>query len=329
MGASAVDDEPWASNAPHTSGGPTIAEPVEAVPGLFFIADFVAPAESDALLDFLAACDRWKSMGTGRRVLHFGHMFDYATESVVPIPDPDCPDDVFMPAALAPVVASINALVTPDGSPLPGGPQAYDQVIVNGYEKSQGIHPHIDRTHCFGPVIAALSLGDDAVLTFLRDTQDGRVVYDVPVPARSLYIMTGDARYAWRHGLDARTNAAVRTGVERVSITWRTVVDSETAAAVTPSANSLPGVIIDALRPETDLVIEGELVGRVVGRRGATVRALSGRLGSQLVVGTLAGDPSVGLVRILDRGTTSLEALQTELDAILDPFRSSGAAAED
>lgn len=62
-----------------------------------------------------------------RRVLHFGHEFDYATRGVGP------PQHALPPAALA-LAARLQVL--------PGG-EAVDQLTVNEYEAGVGIAPHV------------------------------------------------------------------------------------------------------------------------------------------------------------------------------------------
>jgi alkylated DNA repair dioxygenase AlkB len=101
-----------------------------------------------------------------------------------------------------------------------------DQVIINEYEPGQGIAPHIDRETCFGPVVASLSLAGDTVMEFSKRGTSERV--PVFLPNRSLLIITGEARYRWRHGIAQRrfdtVNSLAMPRRRRVSLTFRTVL---------------------------------------------------------------------------------------------------------
>jgi alkylated DNA repair dioxygenase AlkB len=96
----------------------------------------------------------------------------------------------------------------------------FDQCIVNEYLPGQGISRHIDKTSLFGPTIACVSIGSDATIRFTKDKN----AVDVLVPRRSLYIMQGDARYAWTHEMPARLYDAMRKRGTRYSITFRKMI---------------------------------------------------------------------------------------------------------
>jgi hypothetical protein len=97
---------------------------------------------------------------------------------------------------------------------------------VNHYNAVGGgyMHKHMDSQKCFGPVIACCSLLADAAITFY-DTKGNsygmaRVhrTAEVSIPRRSLYFMSGPARFQWQHGI--RKDQCLR---ERLSLTFRTV----------------------------------------------------------------------------------------------------------
>jgi alkylated DNA repair dioxygenase AlkB len=103
--------------------------------------------------------------------------------------------------------------------------QEADQAIINEYQPGQGISPHVDCVPCFGPVVAAISLGSGCVMDFTHP-QDGTKV-PVHLAPGSLCVMTGPARYAWRHSIAARKSDPDTAGRlprgRRVSVTYRTV----------------------------------------------------------------------------------------------------------
>jgi alkylated DNA repair dioxygenase AlkB len=95
-------------------------------------------------------------------------------------------------------------------------------VVVNEYLPGQGIGPHRDFPG-FGPTVVALSLGSAYVLD-LVDPSGRRETLDLG--PRSLWILAGEARTTWMHGIKARKTDVVdgikRPRGRRVSITMRT-----------------------------------------------------------------------------------------------------------
>ncbi|KAI8052213.1 hypothetical protein BDF22DRAFT_743789 [Syncephalis plumigaleata] len=75
-----------------------------------------------------------------------------------------------------------------------------DSVIVNEYERGQGIMPHTDAPSAFGPVVASLSLLSDCLFTFYS-TDESNATFSIKLPRRSLLIMRGYVRYQLRHGI--------------------------------------------------------------------------------------------------------------------------------
>lgn len=109
------------------------------------------------------------------------------------------------------------------------------QIILNLYRPGEGITPHIDLPGRYGDGIMGVCLGSGCVMGFERrevdsmqeDTQDRHSVY---MPARTVYCMTGDARWEWAHGIPSRDRdvlvdpqGEVRTILRdvRISITLR------------------------------------------------------------------------------------------------------------
>jgi alkylated DNA repair dioxygenase AlkB len=82
-----------------------------------------------------------------------------------------------------------------------------DQVIVNEYEPGQGIGAHVDRVPCFGPAVAAVSLGSACVMDFI--SPDGATRAGVLLDPGSLSVMSPLGRF--QRG-------------RRVSVTFRTVL---------------------------------------------------------------------------------------------------------
>ena len=98
-------------------------------------------------------------------------------------------------------------------------------VVVNEYLPGQGIGSHHDYPG-FGPTVVAVSLGSPCLLDLVLPDTDRKEVLDVA--ERSLWILGGDARTKWKHGI-AHRRADVIAGIKRprgrrVSITMRSAL---------------------------------------------------------------------------------------------------------
>ncbi|KAB2339688.1 alpha-ketoglutarate-dependent dioxygenase AlkB [Actinomadura rudentiformis] len=183
--------------------------PSTSVPGLHYIADWISPDVTDALLADIDA-EPW-STELKRRVQHYGHRYDYGRRSVAAA-SPPLP--VWARQAAARLVG--EGLMDREA----------DQVIVNEYQPGQGISAHVDCVPCFGPVVAAISLGSSCLMDFTHP-EDG-LKLAVRLAPGSLLVMTGPARFTWRHAIAARKSDPGATGRvprgRRVSMTFRTII---------------------------------------------------------------------------------------------------------
>ncbi|MFI0349496.1 alpha-ketoglutarate-dependent dioxygenase AlkB [Actinomadura sp. 9N407] len=147
-----------------------------------------------------------------RRVQHYGHRYDYGRRGVDGTPAPPLPGWAL----------TLAQRLYEDG-PFDRPP---DQVIVNEYLPGQGISAHVDRVPHFGPVVASVSLLSACVMEFTHPQDKTRV--PVRLDPGSLCIMTGPARFTWRHAIPARKtdpdpNGRVPRG-RRLSVTLRTIL---------------------------------------------------------------------------------------------------------
>ena len=76
------------------------------------------------------------------------------------------------------------------------GKRRPDQCTVNRYFPGQGIPPHVDNHECCDDTIMSLSLLSDVVMNF-TDLESKKMI-PVNLPRRSLMVMTGRTRYAFR-----------------------------------------------------------------------------------------------------------------------------------
>lgn len=101
------------------------------------------------------------------------------------------------------------------------------QVILNLYPPGQGISPHIDLPHRYADGIIGVSLIGGTAMTFEHEGKGLR--YEVYLPERTMYVMTGEARWEWKHGIEGRRSDSIQgvNGLEtrlrstRVSVTFR------------------------------------------------------------------------------------------------------------
>lgn len=186
---------------------------VATIPGLVYIRDFVTLEEEMAITENLEKED-WAT-DLKRRVLQYGYTFNHQTQHVkLSTPTPP------MPSWLEFLRNRLVERGVFDTLP--------DQLIVNEYMVGQGIHAHTDKTHCFGPVVCSLSLLSSCIVEMSNPTTKGKKK-PVLLERRSLLVLTGDARYIWKHGIEGESYD-VFGGVEykrkkRISLTYRCMIE--------------------------------------------------------------------------------------------------------
>jgi hypothetical protein len=95
-----------------------------------------------------------------------------------------------------------------------GQPRAR-QVILNRYAPGEGITPHVDLLNRFDDGILGLSLGSGCVMDFehVDDTDKDQDTdprqWGLYLPPGSILVLTGEARYEWKHGIAKRTKDLV------------------------------------------------------------------------------------------------------------------------
>lgn len=181
---------------------------VSAIPGLLYQTAFIERAGEEGLIRQIDA-QPWIT-DLRRRVQHYGYRYDYKARAVRGADYLGALPDWGRDIAARLVRAGYFEHVP-------------DQMIVNEYQPGQGIAPHVDCVPCFGDVIASLTLGAGAVMA-LSDPHTGRKE-DVYLEERSLIVLSGEARYQWRHGIPARLSDTVNSikipRGRRLSLTFR------------------------------------------------------------------------------------------------------------
>lgn len=184
------------------------------ISGLTILPGYVSTAEETALLDAVDS-GLWLT-DLQRRVQHYGWRYDYRSRSI---------DPSQALGALPGWAQAVAERLYRDGC----APDVPDQMIVNEYQPGQGISPHVDCVPCFGDTIISLTLGSTCVMTF-DPLPPVRAIEQVQFFLRpgDLLVMSGEARYRWKHGIPPRKSDFVHGMTiprgRRVSLTFRSVV---------------------------------------------------------------------------------------------------------
>ncbi|KAK3259998.1 hypothetical protein CYMTET_31030, partial [Cymbomonas tetramitiformis] len=188
-----------------------------AVPGLKLILNFITEEEEQALVEGIDA-GSWSPLAK-RRVQHYGFEFSYKECDVERAPLGELPPWV---ESTLQRVHELEELCE----------QRVDQLTVNEYSPGVGIAPHIDTHSAFHSPLLSLSLAGHTVMEFRRG-QDHRALL---LPARSLLILSNEARYAWQHYIphrkqDMLASEIVRRPPRRLSLTLRVVREGPCACS--------------------------------------------------------------------------------------------------
>jgi len=161
----------------------------------------------------LDASKDWFSVSSSenaRQVLHFGYMYNYGSGGKLEAA-PEFSKDI---AWLRSKIRETH---------LASAEFALNQCIVNKYLPGQGIAAHTDK-NSFDDCICCVTIGSGATMEFTKNGCDPVTLYTAP---RSLYVMSGEARYDWKHGMKSRksdvVNGEKRLRGTRFSLTYRTV----------------------------------------------------------------------------------------------------------
>jgi len=189
--------------------------PINNVPGLFIQENIITPEVETEIINWLDT-KPW-SNALSRRTQHYGYIYDYKQTNLEP-------GEKFDGWIITLSQFLLNNKIM----------EKCDQVIINEYNRGQGIAKHIDglrgnRPNIFGPVIVSISLNEDTNFIF-RNTKS-RDVTNVYVPKRSILVMMGDSRYTWTHEIP-KLSTVNRNGelikknenYRRISLTFRSIV---------------------------------------------------------------------------------------------------------
>lgn len=154
------------------------------IPGLIIYYDVINHVNEKLIIDWLDnnEINTWSTQ-LSRRTQQFGYSYDYTAKNLNSI-------NKIQPIS-GPLMLLSNILI--DANIL-----TPEQCICNEYTRNQGIAPHTDN-RSFGDTIAAFSLNDDTSMTF--ENNETKEIINIFLPARSLLVMSGEARYNWKHSI--------------------------------------------------------------------------------------------------------------------------------
>lgn len=187
--------------------------------GLELVNNFLSDNEETRLLAWVDRAP-WRQ-DLKRRVQHYGWRYNYRARRVDP-------SDYLgeLPTWLGGVIARIDEKARFSEFP--------DQAIVNEDIPGQGIAPHVDCVPCFGPAVASPRLASCEMPCQLGEKDARQKRQKLHLPRGSLLVVSGPARYEWRHRILARKTDPnpdpPKPGripcSRRVSITFRTMLPS-------------------------------------------------------------------------------------------------------
>lgn len=192
----------------------TPSKQVANIPGLYYYPNFLTPTQVKNITTDLKNSSKWKGVtasARSRQVIQYGYEYSYSggdLQSIDPIPPLYAlfTDRSQMDPELQQVLANWQP----------------DQLLINRYLPGQGISAHTDHVRQFGPIVVAITLGSGIEMEFTKGTEK----VNVYVEPNSLYVMSGDARYKWRHAIIPRKSDVVNGQVIprgiRDSLTYRT-----------------------------------------------------------------------------------------------------------
>ncbi|CAH2071952.1 unnamed protein product [Thlaspi arvense] len=191
-------------------GDSTEWERVEDIDGLWLCRNFLSVHHQSDLLSAILN-EGWFVEESINQAMRFGDLPSWATE---------------VSDLIRETVESVDLPLLP--ADLLWREPLFDQLIVNLYQPGEGICAHVDLLR-FEDGIAIVSLESPCVMRFspVEEKEEDEGVVDVLLSPGSLILMSGDARYRWKHEINRKQiGFQVWEGKEidqkrRISITLR------------------------------------------------------------------------------------------------------------
>lgn len=222
---------------PHVEMGPKHGEALPS--GLRYVAEFISPTEEEEVLQAVNARAWLDNLIRGQQF--FGLVYYQTTHDLVALQ----PEDKKLqegrpleelPSWLLPRLVQTGVFQE----------EEINQVAANRYTGTTGIAAHVEDPVSFGPNLATLSLLAPVQLTLSLATEvknsrdrpgdgvDHGNWVKILLEPRSLLVLQGESRYAYRHGIRRSRLVQLRDGTElkrgpdycRISLTFRHLLDT-------------------------------------------------------------------------------------------------------
>ncbi len=184
------------------------------VKGLHLIKNFLTELEEDILVRNIEDSEWTQNRSQTRQVQVSGPWHDSAYKTIPGkyTPHPEYSSDVVeMIGELIEDVPEVQIYIT-DGVMRKISSSECSELFVNEYNPGDVLSSHFDNRTTYDECIIGVSLLSDVVMVFSR----GKSKIQVYIPQRSLYLITGEARYLYKHGIEE-----IRE--RRISLTYRTL----------------------------------------------------------------------------------------------------------
>ena len=172
--------------------------------GFSYHRGFISKAEEQNILQDVDALNfpevRMHGVVAKRGVLHFGWIYGYQTWTLLAGPP--------LPEFLQPLRERAASLIRIEAA-------SFEEVLLTHYPPGSGIGWHRDAP-MFGPIVVGVSLLGSCRLRFCRRVGSRRDTWSATLEPRSVYVLSGSARFQWQHSIPA-------TKESRYSITFRTL----------------------------------------------------------------------------------------------------------
>ena len=180
--------------------------------GIFILHNFLSAEEESTLVSKLEhtlpnwKVSKWNGFHLvkewGRKLVYHGHRGRAGVMSR----ESQCFD---IPTFLDPVVQRLVSTCGRLGGFCPNECNANKYIVSEGHFISE----HYDDRIMSGELLANISMGSDAYMEYSKGIERQRLL----LPQRSLQIVSGEARYNWKHGIPA----GCLVGGDRISLTFR------------------------------------------------------------------------------------------------------------
>ncbi|XP_058082719.1 uncharacterized protein LOC131230767 [Magnolia sinica] len=237
--SSDTEDENERSDFIHTHGEKNPSwERVKEIDGLWLCSDFLSPERQSSLLSSIQR-EGWFTEASHNQAMRFGDLPEWAMELSGFIREAVFCSEFFSELCEETIPKQDDAEACPLASDLLWREPLFDQLIVNVYQPGEGICGHVDLMR-FDDGIAIISLESACVMHFTRvereahgdengeEEKEGSLTRKVPVflSPGSLVLMSGEARYLWKHEINRKRGFQVWEGQEihqlrRTSVTLR------------------------------------------------------------------------------------------------------------